>query len=473
VCDGVLDNDCDGLTDEGCNCVNGTTRNCGSNVGACRYGSQLCSSGNWGTCTGGTGPTAETCNNIDDDCDSSTDEMLTRQCGTDVGACDFGSQTCSAGAWGTCTGGHTPTTELCDGSIDQDCDGLNDEGCACINGQTRSCGTDVGYCEFGSQSCNLMGMWGTCGGGIGARTETCNMIDDDCDGSTDEGVCSAPVVMCPSGLTAQVLSTVTLSGSGSDPDGGAVTYRWTVTGRPAGSASNPTSPTSASTNFYLDASGTYTLQLCVTDNEGVTSCCTTSVVSTPPGVLHVELQWDQAWGDADLHLLNVTRTPPDGWWTVDDDYFANPTPDWGPAGATANPTLDVDDRDGFGPENITITQSPQSGTYNIAVHNYCGYSAGGSGPMTATVRVYCMGALVATYSGVHIDRTDDWVTVARVTWPTCQVQQVNTRTNGTSLLPASFTAPRHCEIACTSNANCPTGERCVVVGGPPRQICWL
>jgi hypothetical protein len=52
---------------------------------------------------------------------------------------------------------------------------------------------------------------------------------------------------------------------------------------------------------------------------------------------------------------------------------------------------------------------------------------------------------------------------------------VNTRTNGTSLLPASFTSARHCEIRCSTNADCPAGEECrsVVGGGGPRQACVL
>jgi hypothetical protein len=302
--------------------------------------------------------------------------------------------------------------------------------------------------------------------------EVCDSADDDCDSRVDEGgVCTTfpPTVMCPSGLSAAVLSTVTLAGGGSDPDGGAVTYSWTVTSRPTGSTSTPTSPTSATTSFFLDAAGTYTVRFCVRDNEGEMSCCDTTIVSTPPGVLHVEMSWAEGHGDADLHVRNVGLTGDTGWYTINDCFFGNRTPDWGAAGAVANPTLDVDDRDGFGPENVTITNMPQSGWYAVAVHNYCSTSAGGTGPIDATVRIYCMGALVGTYTGISLDETDDWVTVAEVEWSTCRVRAINRSTNGSAIMSTAH----HCEIRCATNADCPTGERCVTVGGggPPRLAC--
>jgi hypothetical protein len=52
----------------------------------------------------------------------------TQPCGVDVGECEFGQQVCSSsGAWGACDGGRGPTAEVCDGK-DNDCDGLTDVG---------------------------------------------------------------------------------------------------------------------------------------------------------------------------------------------------------------------------------------------------------------------------------------------------------------------------------------------------------
>ena len=121
-------------------------------------------------------PHAETCNNIDDDCDSLIDENLIQQCGvTNVGRCEYGTQTCSHGVWGSCVGNIDPIPEVCEGSIDEDCDGVVDDGCSCTNGQIRNCGTDVGECQHGTQTCSG-GVWTACVGEIGPTIETCNNI---------------------------------------------------------------------------------------------------------------------------------------------------------------------------------------------------------------------------------------------------------------------------------------------------------
>jgi len=107
-------------------CSTGNSANCGINVGACAFGTKTCANGDWSACTGGTWPVAETCNNIDDDCDGMTDEELGQICGSNVGICTLGWQTCSFGNW-ICIGATSPTTETCNG-LDDDCDGTTDEG---------------------------------------------------------------------------------------------------------------------------------------------------------------------------------------------------------------------------------------------------------------------------------------------------------------------------------------------------------
>ncbi|MBS3163702.1 hypothetical protein J4427_03380 [Candidatus Woesearchaeota archaeon] len=65
----------------------------------------------------------EICDNIDNDCDSVTDG-ITQECGTDIGECAKGTQTCSAGLWGACDDYYiAPSTEICDDILDNNCDG--------------------------------------------------------------------------------------------------------------------------------------------------------------------------------------------------------------------------------------------------------------------------------------------------------------------------------------------------------------
>jgi hypothetical protein len=71
------------------------------------------------------------------------------------------------------------------------------------------------------------------------------------------------------------VSSVTLNGSASDPDGFVTSYSWSKTGGPAQGTIN--SPSSASTTVSGLAQGVYTFRLTVTDNGGATASSTVTV----------------------------------------------------------------------------------------------------------------------------------------------------------------------------------------------------
>ena len=185
-------------------CTPSDVQACGIDTGECVAGTRTCDAwGMWGPCTGEVAAVEETCNGLDDDCDGSTDEALERACGTDVGECIEGTQTCSAGNWGPCSGAIAPAAEVCD-ALDNDCDGAADESLV------QTCGSDVGECSTGERTC-YEGAWSDCAGDVGPSPEVCDSLDNDCDGTADDG---AP---CPGGPTSKcgTLASQTWTQSGS------------------------------------------------------------------------------------------------------------------------------------------------------------------------------------------------------------------------------------------------------------------
>jgi cysteine-rich repeat protein len=162
-------------------------------------GTQACMSCRWeATCM----PPAEICNGVDDDCDTAADEGFacvmgaTTACTTTCGT--TGSGTCTA----TCTlptgAVCTPPAETCN-ALDDDCDGATDETFECVQDRAGvSCTTSCGSTGTGvcSSSCSLPPA-----GACAIPAETCNGRDDNCDGVTDAEPCGfGSIGLCVMGV---------------------------------------------------------------------------------------------------------------------------------------------------------------------------------------------------------------------------------------------------------------------------------
>ena len=135
---------------------------------------------------GSGGANGEICNGLDDNGNGQIDEG--NPGGGDpctvpnkTGVCANGTTTCSAGLI-QCIQDNQPSTEVCDG-LDNNCNGTADEG---NPGGNQACDTGLqGICQVGTTSCT--GGTIICNQNLMAGTEVCNSLDDNCDGQADEG----------------------------------------------------------------------------------------------------------------------------------------------------------------------------------------------------------------------------------------------------------------------------------------------
>ena len=233
-------------------------------------------------------------------------------------------------------------------------------------------------------------------------------------GPNPQAICSVnPITTTPP------FGIATFDGTASTDDGTIVSYEWTLIAQPTGSAESLLTPTASTSDLVTDLAGTYTAELVVTDNDGLTGSCQVSVEAIPDENLRVEMFWTESGDDMDLHLL------PTGYWDQhgcniynssslrsEVCYFSNcrassttglNSVDWGVTrnsttniGYDDDPYLDLDDISGVGPENINI-EVPENTTdeYVVVVHDYSG-----SGDPTisndVTVNVYLDGVLTDT-----------------------------------------------------------------------------
>jgi hypothetical protein len=216
---------------------------------------------------------------------------------------------------------------------------------------------------------------------------------------------------------------ITLDGTGSnDPDGDTpLSYRWSLRSKPLASTTTLADPTQASTSMQLDPSvpGAYEVQLEVTDAQGVKACtpARATMVAAPAQKLLVELFWDNAATDLDLHVL---RTPSSTVGAAPDDcFYQNRTPDWGLEMGNDDPELVRDALTGYGPEVFGYV-NPVDTTYRVVVV-FANELLSPRPASAATVRVYLFGVLKAELHRTLQKAGDTWE-VADVSWPSGDVR---------------------------------------------------
>lgn len=225
--------------------------------GACRLGDQHCSGdGSWAACEGAVGPAAadscevagadENCNGIaNEECACSGSEQ--RACGTDVGNCVPGTQTCDGTTWSDCEGGVVAQgRDSCAiADDDADCNGVPNEDCDCVGAESEACGacgtrtcvpedrtwgnctggdrteqcweteegealpgsqpeTPLGNCRLGERTCGSDGEWTSCSGAVGPEAaDSCEAPGDDanCNGTPNEECACTVDSQCDDGFS--------------------------------------------------------------------------------------------------------------------------------------------------------------------------------------------------------------------------------------------------------------------------------
>lgn len=259
-------------------------------------------------------------------------------------------------------------------------------------------------------------------------------------------LCPTAVINCPEGNEVGPQETVHFVGSQSFSAAGPITkWEWSVQ-QPFGSASvflpGVTFP---DPSFEINVAGVYKFSLDVWDSEGNKSCQPAKYEIINCGCsesIHIELLWNTPGDsneadegtdkgtDLNVHLAHPLSSQPDldgdgapdPWFDpVYDCFYDNHQPNWGSDNPSANddPSLDRDDIDGGGPENINLTH-PEKVVYRVGVDFFSDH---GFGPAYATLRVYIDGVMLFEQENVLMIQADLWE-VCTIDWVTHSVAPI-------------------------------------------------
>jgi RHS repeat-associated protein len=200
------------------------------------------------------------------------------------------------------------------------------------------------------------------------------------DGTVDSGVDtvtvstqnSPPVANAGLGQTVLVTQTVTLDGSNSsDVDGDALTYSWSITSLPPGSAAAFSDPNAVKPTFVVDKPGTYVAQLIVNDGQVDSAPATVTITTenSPPvanaGLDQTVFVGDTVTldgnlssdvdGDALTYLWSITSLPSGSAAALSDPTAVMPTFVVDKAGTYVVQLIVNDGHVGSAPATVTIT----------------------------------------------------------------------------------------------------------------------
>ncbi|MBF0103919.1 MAG: FG-GAP repeat protein [Deltaproteobacteria bacterium] len=178
ICDG-LDNDCAGGIDNGL-----ADRLTSNQDGECEGNLEHCEAveGYQPLATNYI-PTDEICDNKDNNCNDAVDEGISNIPALNTqGLCSANIRVCSSGTFVDLAANYIPTTEICDG-LDNDCAGGIDDGLTDLPATNTN-----GECVGNKLQCNGVAGWQAKATNYIPTDETCDTLDNNCNGTVDEGL---------------------------------------------------------------------------------------------------------------------------------------------------------------------------------------------------------------------------------------------------------------------------------------------
>lgn len=203
---------------------------------------------------------------------------------------------------------------------------------------------------------------------------------------------------------------------------GLTDYAWRLLSAPVGSEAE-LDVVEAGVEIEPDIAGPYLVELIVTATDGrVSAPCEVAAHATPAESLWIELTWERAQDNLDLHVLRGN-----GGLNTDDDCYpqncrasgGQSSLDWGDGGEADDPVLLRDDTRGTGPEIIRI-QAPADGVYRVAVVDVPALV--NTEPNLATIAIYIDGELAMSGSRTVTGESEVPVYFAAISFPNRQVR---------------------------------------------------